>query len=127
MGWEYYAKPLMVVNAESIFLEVDLGFHVRKQLNCRLYGINSPLITSRSAKTRDKAALARSRLRDLIDAASARSSSEYPLLIETFRDPRDKYGRWLVTIYCNQIVGGDPDTSVNEILITEGLATRHLT
>jgi len=81
----YTAKVTKVVDGDTVDLEVDLGFHVHIDIRTRLYGINAP---ERYATGGPEAT---AYLKTLLPISS-------PVTLRTFKDPTDKYGRWLAII-----------------------------
>lgn len=102
----YKAVLLRVVDADSVDVRVDLGFSITMEMKLRLLGINAPEMNTPEGK------LAKQALENLIPVNS-------PLLIETFKDRREKYGRYLATIMFN-------DMNVNTWLIEMGYATPYV-
>lgn len=103
--YEYKATLIRVVDGDTIHLDVDLGFYIHINLDCRLKGINTPEISKRATKVAGLAAKAElERLFTLGPSVVLRSSK--PL-------EQEKYGRWLadvfvvdatgaVVVHCNQ-------------------------
>ena len=84
-----------------------MGFRVKVEFKVRLYGINAPEITGAS---RPAGLKTKQRVIELI--------SNKDIILKTFKDKQEKFGRWLADIYIN-----DSDTkSVNQMLIEEKLA-----
>lgn len=112
MIYEYKATVDRVVDGDTVWLDVDLGFRVRAKIEFRLYGINTPetVGTTRAAGLAAKAELLR-----LLALG--------PLRIVTYKDGRvDKYGRWLATLFVDapdSPVGG---LNVNDALVAGGFA-----
>jgi endonuclease YncB( thermonuclease family) len=85
MMYLYNASVLKVIDGDTIDFNVDLGFKVHLKIRTRLLGVNAYEVND----TRGVAA------RDWVRA-------EFPigkeLVIETFKEPGDKYGRWLAIV-----------------------------
>jgi micrococcal nuclease len=115
MIYEYNAKLLRVVDGDTIWLDVNLGFGIHATLDFRLYGINTPEVigTTKTAGLAAKAELER-----LLSVAAQLGN---PLKIESTKS--DKYGRYLAVIHVKQADGTEID--VNEELIKQGHATRY--
>jgi micrococcal nuclease len=108
--YEYNAKCLKVVDGDTMDLDIDLGMEIHINTRVRLYGINTPEIHTKVAAEKEAGQKAMQR----VIAALARW--EVPLKIQTHKDKKEKYGRYLATIIL-------PDgTNLNELLIKEGLA-----
>lgn len=95
-----------VFDGDSCWAEIDLGFHVTATVPCRLEGINAPEMgTGEGEEARDY-------LRGfLIEGLKVDTDAE--IIIRSHR--RDKYGRWLVTIFIN-------GNSINDIMLDDGFA-----
>jgi micrococcal nuclease len=95
-----------VYDGDSITVDIDLGFnHWMLNQKIRLFGINTPEV--RGAE-RTLGLIARDRLRELIEGRD--------IILSSHRDRAGKYGRWLGTIYID-------DININKLLLDEGLAT----
>lgn len=103
--YDYNAKVIKVIDADTVDMEVDLGFDVGIKTRFRLYGINAPEMNTDAGKA------AKARMMELVQPGM-----EFE--INTIKDKKDKYGRYLVVIYCGE-------TSVNEKLIKEGHAVEY--
>ena len=111
MLWTYNARAVHVVDGDTIDLDVDLGFGVRKLDRFRLVGIDTPELNSTNVAERERAARAKERLESLV--------AGQPLIAHTVKDKREKYGRYLVDLLL-------PDNrSVSNILGEEGLAVAY--
>ena len=99
--YEYSAKLVRVIDADTVVLDVDLGLETTRRLTVRLYGINAP-----------------ERFTDMGKVATAFATNfltDQDLIITTFKDKREKYGRYLATV----MVGSK---SLNNELVAQGLA-----
>lgn len=105
----YNATLNYVHDGDTINVDFDLGFGIFfKNQNVRLYGINAPEL---KGITKESAILSKQRLTQLLDGQN--------IIIETLKDKKGKYGRWLGKIYVN-------DSLINDILINENLAIPYL-
>src|SRR5438045_9570563 len=87
VDYKYEAVLVRVHDGDTIFVTVDLGFRLNVvSMPIRLYGINAPELSTDAGK----AALAY--IETLIAPGDA-------LLIQTYKDPLDKFGRWLADVY----------------------------
>lgn len=103
----YKAKILDVHDGDTITALVDLGFRIQMEIKVRFYGINTPEITG---PTKPEGLKSKQRVIDLISGKD--------IVLKTYKDKQEKFGRWLADIYINEA-----DTkSVNQMLIEEGLA-----
>lgn len=99
--YEYRATIIRIVDADTVWLEVDLGFDVKRKDSFRLYGINAPEMSTAEGVN------AKMWLTEYLKGG--------PLVITTEKDRREKYGRYLATLW----VGGQ---NVNQALIEAGHA-----
>ncbi len=104
--YEYRARVASVHDADSVRLDVDLGFGIWTAKRAfRLAGIDAPELGT------PEGLAARDWLRALLPVGSQ-------LIAITQRDAGDKYGRMLATLY----LPDEPIWSVNEQLIESGHA-----
>jgi len=109
--YQYKAKLLNVVDADTVDMLVDLGFYVGMKHRLRLYGINAPELNSTDPVQRALAVQAKQFVLDTIKIGET-------YVIDTYKS--DKYGRLLAEIW---IADG---ISLNEMLVATGLADRYL-
>lgn len=96
-----------IYDADTVRLTVDLGFGMTMDLGpCRLFGIDAPEMRG---KERPAGIAARDFLRDLVEAGQW-------LTVETIKDTKGKYGRYLCKIEL------DDGTNINELLVESGHA-----
>ena len=100
--FRFSATVVKIVDADTIDFLVDLGFRINQEVRVRLFGINAP----------ERNALGGSE-------ATAYVKTKLPVgrevIIETFKNPTDKYGRWLATIYLD-------DVNLNQLIVADGHA-----
>lgn len=105
----YNAYVTDVYDGDSITVDIDLGFGVwLKEQKLRLYGINSP-------EVRGKTIEAGKASRDWLISKVLNKN----VIIQTYKDKKEKYGRWLVEVYVGEL-------DVNRQMILEGLAVAYL-
>lgn len=85
MMFSYRAKVIKVIDGDTVDLNVDLGFHCEIGIRTRLLGINAPEVSTAEGKQ------VRDWLRERLPIGDA-------VTVDTFKDPGDKYGRWLARI-----------------------------
>lgn len=100
-----------VVDGDTVYLNVDLGFRVFGAFEFRLYGINCPEMNTPEGK-------AAKRFAEDWFAQNAESV----LSVVSYKDP-EKYGRWLGVV----IAMGPKTTTLNDDLITSGHAQEYMT
>lgn len=98
----YEALVSRVVDGDTVDLSVDVGFRIDLRIRTRLKGINAPEVSTPEGKAARKA------LQERLPPLSF-------VMVETFRDPGDKYGRWLAAIRHD-------DEDINRWLVTTGHA-----
>lgn len=104
----YNAYVVDVYDGDSITLDIDLGFNiVMKNQKIRLYGIDAPELR---LEEKESGLISKNWLVERILNKN--------VVIKTYKDSRDKYGRWLADIY----VG---DVFINETMVIEGLAIKY--
>ena len=104
--YTYNARCISVFDGDSVTVDIDLGFkHWMLGQKIRLFGINTP---ETRGSDRLSGLIARDRLRELIEGRD--------IILASHRDRAGKYGRWLGTIYID-------DININKLLLDEGLAT----
>ena len=84
-------EVVKVIDADTIRVELDLGFHMRYVCTARLYGINAPEVRG---PEREEGKAATECLKEIIEGAE--------LWCRTLRDSKKqqgKYGRWLIDLF----------------------------
>lgn len=105
----YKAFVTDVYDGDTITVNIDLGFEIwLKDQKIRLANIDAPEVRGENKLQGIKS---RDRLRELI--------LNKEVVVETIKDKKGKYGRWLGNIYYNTEL-------INEKLIQEGLAETYL-
>ena len=103
--YEYKAKVRGVYDADTITVDIDLGFGIiYTGQKLRLLGIDAPEVRGKESpeglKSRDAL---REKIQDKV------------IIIRTSKDKKGKYGRWLGEVWIANVC-------VNDWLISEGLA-----
>lgn len=85
--YNYRIIDYKVIDGDTVDLTIDLGFNIHHKSRFRLYGINAP-----ERNRKDVWSAAKGYLNTLL--------TEYKdsLIAVTFKDKKDKYGRYLVSI-----------------------------
>jgi len=108
--YQYRAFVTNVYDGDTITIEIDLGFNAfLKGEKVRLNRINAPEITG---STREKGLFARDYLRLLV--------LEKSIIIETIKDKKEKYGRYLGELYIKNEDGSW--MNINDHLVEKGFA-----
>lgn len=103
--YNYKSKVISVYDGDTIRCDIDLGFSTTlSNQSIRLYGIDTPEVRG---EEREKGLKVRDVLRELILGKD--------VIIQTIKDTKGKYGRWLGRVYLG-------DMCVNDFLIESGYA-----
>jgi len=100
--YQYRASVLSVVDGDTIWVQIDLGFDAYQNMSLRLAGINTPEMSTPEGRA----------ARDWL---VARLEPFEEIIIETIKDRKEKYGRYLAYIILN-------DVNINEEMLTLGVA-----
>ena len=104
--YTYRATILRVVDGDTCHVEIDLGLDVRVRTTLRLAGINAPELPTDAGKA----------AKVFLDTLLA--SGE--VLVRTVKDRREKYGRYLGTLYVYPAEG--PALDANATMVSSGHA-----
>lgn len=107
--YEYKATLVRVIDGDTVSLDVDLGFYTSRTETFRLYGVNTAELRSINPEEKRAALEAKEYV--------TRQLTFKSLIIKTFKDKEDKYGRMLALVF----IEGD-DESLNNKLVSTGLA-----
>jgi len=107
-NYTYKAKITAITDADSFTALVDCGFHINKTIKIRLFGIDAPEIRGIEREEGLKA-------KDYV--ASLILNKE--VIIKTYKDPKDKYGRWLAEII-GDFGEGNPK-NLTSFLLSKGI------
>ena len=111
--YEYKATVKRLIDGDSIILDIDLGFYMfMNETKIRLYGLDTPEMTSEDPLLRLQAVLATRYLFDNLQVGEK-------VTIKTVLDKREKYGRLLATIITKE------GLNINEGLIQNKLAVSY--
>jgi len=103
--YTYKAFVTKVYDGNTITCDISLGFNmILKDQKLRLYGINAPEVKGSSKEIGLK-------VRDLL---KDRIHNKW-IIIKTFKDKKEKFGRWLAEVY-----EPDVEESINKWLLKEG-------
>jgi micrococcal nuclease len=105
--WTYRARLVRVVDADTIHVELDLGFDVVKREVLRLAKLDSPELSTPEGRVARAVAL---------DWLSDAKTVEWPLLITTRK--ADRYKRYIATV--TDATTSRP--SLNDYLLEHGYA-----
>jgi micrococcal nuclease len=111
MIYEYKADLIRVVDGDTVWLNVDLGFRTRVSVDFRVAGLNAPEVVG---VTKSAGLAAAAELLRLLSLGPIRVVSE----------KTEKYGRWLARLYVTTEAG---EVDVNRALLDGGFATPYMT
>lgn len=109
--YEYRGTLITVVDGDTIRVRMSLGLDVYVNQTLRLYGINTPEMNTEEGKKAKEFVL--NWFWDKV---------ETDIKYSTIKDRREKYGRYLVSVF--HVPTGE---SLNSTLLKEGLAVPYLT
>ena len=98
----YQATVLSIHDGDTMTLKIDMGRRIYSEDSIRLYRINAPELSQAGGKE------ARDYLRSLVPLGAL-------VRVQTHKNARDKYGRWLGDVWYNGIC-------VNDHLVDSGHA-----
>lgn len=111
--YEYKATVKRIIDGDSLVLDIDLGFYMfMNETKIRLYGLDTPEMTSEDPLLRLQAIMATRYLFDNLNIGEK-------VIIKTVLDKREKYGRLLATIITKE------GLNINEGLIQNKLAVTY--
>jgi len=107
--YQYKAECLRVVDGDTLDLRVDLGLNTDRRIRVRLAGIDTPETygVKRDSEEYKLGKAATARMEELVLGKS--------VIITTEKDKAGKYGRYIVTVYVE-------DLNINDTLVKEGHA-----
>lgn len=120
-NYTFNAKLIRVVDGDTVWAHVDLGFDIWKKVNIRLHGIDTPETRTRDLEEKKQGFRSKARLIELLE----QGDNEFILVSREV----DKYGRALGELYngfhevhIHEGETGPISISINQVLLNEGLA-----
>jgi micrococcal nuclease len=110
----YNAKVVDVIDGDTIVCDMDLGFSFFARLTLRLYGINTPEI---HGEQKEAGLKAKKFVQDTILGKA--------VTIQTFKNVKEKYGRYLAKVYYPIVEKPASDVCLNDVLTAKGLAKEY--
>ena len=107
--WTWQAVVLRWVDGDTVDIDIDQGFRLRRQERIRLVGIDA---WETRGKEKVRGLLAKERAIDLAPEGSL-------VFMVTHKNKQDSFGRWLAEVWP---ADSDEIRSINNILLEEGLA-----
>jgi len=130
--YQYRAIIQKVVDGDTIEIDIDLGLSAWiHDERIRLYGIDTPEVygVKKGSAEWEKGNLASTFVKEQV-------KENEQVIIETFKDKREKYGRYLALIYVpleSSVIEGLSDIRsieglycLNDVLIAKGLAKKYM-
>ena len=115
--YKYKAIVKSVYDGDTITVDIDLGFDTWiRGAKLRLHGIDTPEMRGGTLETKKSAKEARDFVRERVLGRD--------IMIESLG--KGKYGRYLAIIWEIEDDGGSAKSSLNDILIKNGMATKYL-
>ena len=108
--YRYRARLKRVVDGDTFDLAVDLGHHTGVTARYRLRGVDTPKAHTDEGKAATN--FVENWFHDL-----AQYEQEWPVVIDTHKDERGRWGRWIADVFC--ATTGD---SLAELLLEAELA-----
>lgn len=99
----YAARIVRVTDGDTVVVDVDLGMRITTRQPLRLLGIDAAELNTDAGKA------ARDALKVMLPEGAT-------VVVRTFKNPTDKYGRWLAQVVTNAGV------LVNQQLVADGHA-----
>lgn len=96
--YQYKARLVRVVDADTLELEIDLGFHIRQEIRVRLLGIDCPERFTEEGKSATQ-------------FVKNWFTPEEFVIVTTVKDKQEKYGRYLAFV---EGTNGDLATALKE-------------
>jgi micrococcal nuclease len=101
-GYIYNGSIHRWIDGDTVEVVLDLGLKIAHRTILRLYGLNSP------EKNTDEG-------KQLIEHLNIEFPINSPIVVQTIKDKKEKYGRYLGVIYCK-------NTNINDYLLSKNLA-----
>lgn len=91
--YEYYGKVVSVYDADTMTIDIDLGFNITIREKVRVYGIDTPELRTRNKEEKKLGYKARDLVRDKVLGKKVGLKAYKP----------GKFGRYLVDVYYDDI------------------------
>lgn len=117
--YEYTAEILNVVDGDTVDLNVNLGFDIKKKIRVRLSRINAPEMYG-MIKESPEYQKGLASMKFVQDFAKMTNNK---VRIVTVKDKTEKYGRYLAEVFA--LEGAFKDKSLNDEMLTFGFALEY--
>ena len=112
--WHYRAKIVKIVDADTLDLDIDLGFGILKRERVRLARIDAWEVRG---EERQQGLVAKNAVVELCEQFN------YECSVSTSKD-RGKYGRYIAEIDFHYDKLGEPSVNLSDFLLKEGHAVK---
>ena len=109
--YEYSAEVLRWVDGDTLLVEVDVGFYIKREEKIRLARIDAPELRSSTPFQIRKARRAKSVVSRWCPVGSA-------VLIQTKKTKRDKYARYIAEVFFKQ-------KNISDYLLKQGVVKEY--
>lgn len=115
--YEYPATIKRVIDGDTYVVDIDLGFGVSFTEKVRLYNVDTPETygVKKDSEEYKRGIEAKQFVEDRLIA----KNKDHEVVIETIKDRKGKYGRYLAIVWY-KIEKGSDWTNLNKELVTEG-------
>jgi len=121
--WRYYGSCEHIVDGDTMDVRLDLGFQIERELRLRLIGIDTAEIhfVPRGGSAYQRGMEHKHFVEDWVRIADERTQDdEWPLIVQTHRSEKGKYGRYLADCFRRTPSGAWADeTSLTEALLED--------
>lgn len=129
--YQYHAVIAKVVDGDTFEIDIDLGLSIWvRNEKIRLYGVNTPEVYG--VKKGSPEWIEGKKASDFVKEILKKND---PVVVETMKDQKGKYGRYLAVLYANidpEIIVGLGQIRqigdyycINDILVKKGLAKEY--
>ena len=110
--YEYKATVIRILDGDTVELDIDLGCKVHIREVCRLQGIDAPELRTPTGPA----------AKQWMEQATL----DHAVLIRTVKDRTEKYGRYLVWLWCPIPAGTyEVSTTLNAEMVRAGHAVEY--
>lgn len=117
--YQYYAEVLRIIDGDTLTLRIDLGYYVQIRSTVRLAFIDAPEMAT------PQGPVSRAAVEQWLDIHEPHDANRGAVVVQTFKDKADKYGRMIAEIRCALCAGNDQ--TLNQWMMAEGHAVAYPT
>ena len=108
-------RIVRLIDGDTCVLDFDMGMSITVRATVRLFGINTPEVRG---PEKEAGHAATQHLADLL--VKYRHAGEWDIVVQTFKDKRGKFGRYLATLIGIDAAGEAVD--LNQRMVADGHA-----